>query len=315
MRIAWLLITLSFGSLPGWTQSARPEDTLARMVVTIDHFYAERPSLTRDDVLLHQGEAETRVLNVTPLQGDRAGLELFLLVDNCSNCDPGSKFEELSKFIHSQASSTAVGIAYIQDGRLVVAQAPTLDRDQAVKLLSPPSESKPSNPFRALAELIRGWKQNSIRRAVLIVSNGIDPSSAGLDDPPAEAAIEAAQRAGVIIYAIYHPSADYASADSVKIYEGQAQLAHVACETGGEAYFLDSGPLPSMAPFLADIAGLLTHQYLLEFAPGAGQSRGVLEEVTVESRIHDVELIAARKAWIPEPTANGPRPPSAGQRQ
>jgi hypothetical protein len=73
--------------------------------------------------------------------------------------------------------------------------------------------------------------------------------------------------------------------------------------------------MPSMAPFLADIAGLLTHQYLLEFAPGAGQSRGVLEEVTVESRIHDVELIAARKAWIPEPTANGPRPPSAGQRQ
>ena len=44
----------------------------------------------------------------------------------------------------------------------------------------------------------------------------------------AEAAIEAAQRAGVTVYAIYHPSADYLTSDFSKLYAGQIQLAHVA---------------------------------------------------------------------------------------
>ncbi len=57
-------------------------------------------------------------------------------------------------------------------------------------------------------------------------------------DSTAEAALEAAQRAGVTVYVIYHPSADYLATDSSKIYSGQVQLAHVADETGGEAYFL-----------------------------------------------------------------------------
>ncbi len=67
--------------------------------------------------------------------------------------------------------------------------------------------------------------------------------------------LQAAQRAGVTVYVIYHPSADYLTTDSSKIYSGQVQLAHVADETGGEAYFLGFGPLPSLAPFLADMTG------------------------------------------------------------
>ena len=91
--------------------------------------------------------------------------------------------------------------------------------------------------------------------------------SNSLPTPSAEAALEAAQRAGVTVYAIYHPSADYFASDPSKIYAGQVQLAHVADETGGEAYFLGFGPLPSLAPFLADMADHLANQYLLEFLP------------------------------------------------
>src|ERR1019366_3474981 len=108
---------------------------------------------------------------------------------------------------------------YIQNGHLQLAQNPTADRERAVKALSTPAGSKPSSPFGALTELIRGWPQGpsrgSYRRAVLMISNGINPAATDkLQDPSAEAALEEAQRAGVTVYVIYHPSADYLATDS-----------------------------------------------------------------------------------------------------
>src|SRR5208283_6184630 len=113
------------------------------------------------------------ITKLIPLQGDRGGLELFLLVDNCSNCEPGPKFEELRRFIGSQLPATAVGVAYSQDGQMQVIERPTYDHERAVKALSVPTGGKTSNPFGALADLIKGWPQGSSRRAVLMISNGM----------------------------------------------------------------------------------------------------------------------------------------------
>jgi hypothetical protein len=180
-----------------------------------------------------------------------------------------------------------------------VAQNPTPDHERAVKALSTPEGSKPASPFSALAELIRGWPQGTSRRAVLMVSNGINPAVTDkLQDPSADAALDAAQRAGVTVYVIYHPSADYLSADSSKIYTGQVQLAHVADETGGEAYFLGFGPLPSLAPFLADLADHLSNQYMLEFLANPDEGSGGLQQVTVKTKIADLEVMVPDKVWV-----------------
>ncbi len=237
--------------------------------------------LTKDDLIVQQQHAPLTITNLTPLRGEQAGLELFILVDHCSTCEALSKFEELRKFIASQPSGTSVGIAYIKDGWLEIAQQPTPDRERAIQALSLPAGSKPFSPYNALTDLIKGWKVDSCRHTVLMVSNGMDPAAAdGQQDASAEAAIAAAQQAGVTIYAIYHPSADYTTADYSKIYTGQVLLAHVAVETGGEAYFLGFGPLPSLAPFLADITDHLANQYSLEFlanpADGPGGPRADL---------------------------------------
>jgi hypothetical protein len=97
---------------------------------------------------------------------------------------------------------------------------------------------------------------------------------------------------------IYHPSADYLSADSSKIYTGQVQLAHVADETGGEAYFLGFGPLPSLAPFLADLADHLSNQYMLEFLANPDEGSGGLQQVTVKTKIADLEVMVPDKVWV-----------------
>jgi hypothetical protein len=284
-----------------WAQTATPAGTPVQTMVTIGHHYGhEPPVLTRDDLTVTENYEPLAITNLIPLRGDRAGLELFLLVDNCSSCEPGSKFEELSHFIASQPATTTVGVAYILNGRLQVAENPTTDHARAVKALSTPEGNKPASPFVALADLIRGWPQSASRRVVLMISNGINPEAADkYQDSTAETALEAAQRAGVTVYVIYHPSADYLATDSSKIYSGQVQLAHVADETGGEAYFLGFEPLPSLAPFLADLADHLANRYLLEFLAKPAEGSGALQQVNIKSKITDLEVMVPDKVWVP----------------
>jgi hypothetical protein len=282
-----------------------------QMTLTLGHHYGQAaPLLTRDDLTITQNYQPLSITNVAPLRGDRAGLELFLLVDNCSNCEPGSNFQELSHFIGAQPPTTTVGVAYILNGRLQVAENPTTDHARAVKALSTPEGNKPASPFVALADLIRGWPQTASRRVVLMISNGINPAAADkYQDSSAEAALEAAERAGVTVFVIYHPSADYLTTDSSRLYAGQVQLAHVADETGGEAYYLGFGPLPSLGPFLADLADHLANQYLVEFRAKPAEGSGVLDRITVKSKIADLDVMVPDKVWVPGTKSVSPEAP------
>jgi hypothetical protein len=286
--------------------AALSQSVPAHIIVTAGHYYSHQPPLLEQkNLTIEQGFQPVTITKLVPLTGKLAALELFVLVDDCSSCEAGAKFDELRRFIVAQPETTSVGVAYIHEGRLEIAQAPTKDRERAVKALNAPTGGKPANPFVALTELIRSWDKEGTRsregrRAVLMISNGIDPEIAsGLLDPTADAAIVAAERQEVTIFALYHPSADYNATDAGLIYAGQVQLSHVASESGGEAYLLGFGPLPSLAPFLSDVADHLANQYRLEFLAHPGETAGSLEDVTVRSTLPEIEVMAPAKAWIP----------------
>jgi hypothetical protein len=82
---------------------------------------------------------------------------------------------------------------------------------------------------------------------------------------------------------------------------------HLAVETGGEAYFLGFGPLPSLAPFLADVSDHTGNQYLIEFVPDLALTPGGFQPVTVKSKIPDVELMAPAGVWVPAAWRSGER--------
>ncbi len=285
--------------LCAWAQNPSPGVT-PRMIVTVGHFgiHDTQVPLPTDLILTSKAEA-LPITSLTPVRGDQANLELYLVVDNCSNCEVGTKFEELRSFIQAQPATTTMGVAYIQNGRLKIAQPLTSNRAHVVGALNPPSGSQPANPFNALTELIDSWSQGVARRVVLMISNGIDPQADGPIDPPAEAAIEAAQCAGVVVYAIYHPSANWDVAGYSEVHSGQVQLAHVAYETGGQAYFLGINPLGTLQPYLADIADHLANQYVLEFRIGPNVGSG-LQPVLLRSKVEDFDVEAPGKIWIPE---------------
>jgi hypothetical protein len=310
----WIAVSCS---LFAWSQSQPSAAGPARIapahvIVTAGHYYShEPPVITREDLILtHQFDPLT-ITNLVPLRGERAALELYVLVDDCSSCEAGTKVDELHRFVASQPATTAVGVAYIQAGQLEIAEKPTRDHARAAAALNAPTGGPPANPFVALADLIERWDREptrdpQARRALLMISNGIDPAvGEGLLDPSADAAIQAAERSGVTIFAMYHPSADYATTDSAKIYAGQVQLAHVANESGGEAYLMGFGPLPTLAPFLADVADHLANQYRLEFLANPESACGSFEDVMVKTKLPDIELLVPARTWVPGTGAAG----------
>jgi hypothetical protein len=294
-------------------QTASHPAVVARIVVTNNCYDHDSPTLTAEDVIVTHEYKPVPITALLPLRGARADLQLYVLVDNSSNGELRESFADLRKFLTAQRPATSIGVAYIQDGRLEVAQEPTHDRARAMQALSPPSGSAPSSPFRPLAELIEGWHEDSSRHVVLMISNGVDPGAAsGQKDASVETALQVAQRAGVTVYTIYHPGADYLTIDYMTTYSGQVQLAHLATETGGEAYFQGLGPLPSFAPFLTDIDDHLANQYLLEFVMNP-ETRGTLQDVSVKSKIGDVNLSAPWRVWVPAPPTLQSKAPAKRQ--
>jgi hypothetical protein len=81
-----------------------------------------------------------------------------------------------------------------------------LDHAQAAKALRlhlGNSGASPS-PYFSIVDLIKRWPDAPNRREVLMISDGIDRFSwSGPDDPYVDSAIEAAQRARIIVYSIY----------------------------------------------------------------------------------------------------------------
>jgi hypothetical protein len=81
-----------------WAQATPSAGTPVRIIVTVRHNYGRQaPSLTREDVIVSGQFDPVPVTDLIPLKGDRASLEVFLLIDGCSDCEPGSKFDELRR--------------------------------------------------------------------------------------------------------------------------------------------------------------------------------------------------------------------------
>jgi VWFA-related protein len=107
------------------------------------------------------------------------------------------------------------------------------------------------------------------RRAVLVVSDGVDLSRGFDNSSPSQSAdldraISEAQRRSVAIYAIYAPTAGSGGNTSL-VNNGQGSLARLAQETGGKSFFQGSGAPVSFDPFLRQLSDRLSRQFALTY--------------------------------------------------
>ena len=133
-----------------------------------------------------------------------------------------------------------------------------------------------------------------------MVSDGIDRyyESSDLQDPYLAAAIEDAQRAGVVVFVIYTRAAGHYRHSYWRTFWGQVYLSRVADETGGESYYIGfTGAPVTFVPYLDDLAERLTHQYLLMFSAKPQKNNG-LQPVKVVTEVPNAELVSANRVYV-----------------
>jgi len=159
--------------------------------------------------MVYEGRDRNPVTDWIPLQGDRAGLEFFILIDDESGLNLGTQLESIKQFINAQPSTTKVGVAYMQNGIARVAQNPTNDHAAAANALRLPMGVAGANasPYFSLSDLVKKWPATNDRREVVMISDGIDRyyGTGNLDDPYVQAAAYDAAKAGILVSAIYTP--------------------------------------------------------------------------------------------------------------
>jgi hypothetical protein len=277
-----------------------------RMTVTVSVVGKHSmPDLSRQDIMVKHGKDRLKVTNWIKATGDQGALALAILIDDASDTELGSKLDDIRAFINAQPPTTTMAIGYMSNGTVQIAQEFTSDHALATKALRLPlgSTGAYGSPYWSLIDLMKRWQSNVARRAVLMVTDGIDRSG-GFDGrslgmpPDASSASDVTQRYGVQIYTIFYPGIGRAGRSFYSANTGQNALSQLSDETGAESFFLGLQAPVSFRPYLEQIQKLLDNQYIVEFLAKPGKKAG-LQRVKITTEVPGVELAAADNVWVP----------------
>lgn len=275
------------------------------------------------NLIVTEGRGHARITDVVPLQGSRAGLELFILMDNTREMSYGTQVEDIRRFILAQPATTKIGVAYMDVEGPKITQDLTADHSLAAQAVTTPLSrlANGQSPYTSLSQLIDRWPASNDRREVLMISNGEDSTfgdaTPDRTNPYLDTAIEKAQRAGVVVFAIVTSSEsihlenehaflpqdqrNMASIGPRGVVIGRIYLAQIAEGTGGEFYYYKSSASLSFAPYLSDVTNRLASQYLVNFMAEPRKGPG-LQSIKVRSELPHTEVVAATKVYIPVAT-------------
>lgn len=291
------------------TATAQSEQTSSEgvpthIVVTVEpHKGKTIPAVNQGDVIVHEGHMRDKVTEWIPATGDHATLDLFILIDDTSETELGTQMDDIRKFIDSQAGTTRVGVAYMQNGTAQVVQNLTNDHAAAAKSVRLPLGYFGANasPYFSLSDLVKRWPDDGApRRAVMMISNGVDLYYGQFDylDPYLQNAIDDCLRAHVMVSAIYQPGVGHLGHSYWATYWGQLYMADVADNTGGEAYYVGfTGEPVAFAPYFDQMANRLSHQYLMTFL-AQRPKKADWARIRLTSEIHNVDLVAPKRVWV-----------------
>jgi len=303
------------------------------LVLTLKgHHGADISGLNSGNLIVTEGRDRARITDVAPFNGERGGLELFIMMDNGPELSHGTQVEDIRRFILAQPPTTKIGVAYMDMEGPKIVQDLTADHSLAAQALTTPLArlANGESPYTSLSQLIDKWPPSSDRREVLMISNGEDAtfgsSTPVAENPYLDAAIEKAQRSGIVVFTIatshgalhlenehpFLPQDQKSSGNSQDIGSmanigptgtvvGKYYLAHLAEDTGGEYFYSKSSAALTFAPYLADITDRLASQYLVSFLAKPGKGPG-LQSVKVRSELPHTEVVTARRAYIPAST-------------
>ena len=210
---------------------------------------------------------------------------------------------DIERFVQGLPPTTAVGIAYMQNGNAVFSQPFTTDKAQALKALHLPAGSAGSNasPYFCLSDLAKRWPSanRDNRREVVMITDGVDPYNLRFDpdNPYLQAAINDSVRAGLVVDSIYwHDDGRY-DRGLYQNNSGQSLLSLVSQATGGKSYWQGAGNPVSFSPYLDDLGRRLQNQYELGFVAPA-KSKPEIANLKVKLVMPNTKIDAPQKVVI-----------------
>jgi hypothetical protein len=236
----------------------------------------------------------------------RAGLELFILIDDVADARISLQYDDLRAFINAQPASTVVGVGYMRNGTVQIAQDLTADHGLAAQALRMPLGSVGAyrSPYLSVADLMRRWPVDQNRREVVMITDGIGRIRHHFGwhrgystDPDADTAAAVAQRTGTNIFAIYAPASSLYRHNYWQGISGQTNLTRLADQTGGASFYLGLHSPVSIQPYLSQLQKILDNQYLLSFSLKSGKKPG-LQTVNLSTDLAGVDLAAHDAVWV-----------------
>jgi hypothetical protein len=301
MKSRFLLLALLVCALPVFAQSG--DYVPASTVVTAIPKNGEAAGLQRQNIKVTADRKESQVTAWRPYQGQNAGLEFVVLLDDSARQSIGLQFNDLAKFLQSLPPTALTGVAYMQNGRAVFAQNLTADHALAAKALRQPQgvPGGSASPYFCLSDLAKHWpvQDPKHRREVLMITDGFDPYYPRYDpqDPYLQAAISDAQRAGLIVYSIYYRNAGRFSSTTYATDAGQNLLTQLTEATGGRLYWQGLSNPVSFQPFLDDLGKRLANQYELGFTVPA-RAKAELVDLKVKAGVNNVSISAPQRVLV-----------------
>jgi hypothetical protein len=134
------------------------------------------PDLKREDIIAKQGNERFVVTQWTPATGENGGAALYILIDEASDTSLGGLLDDVRAFIEAQPATTLVGVGYMSNATVRIAQDLTNDHGKAAQALRLPlgNPGAYGSPYLSLADLVKRWPDDTGRRQVLLITDGVD---------------------------------------------------------------------------------------------------------------------------------------------
>ncbi len=260
------------------------------------------PPIEAQDIAVREGHDKRPVTAFVPLRGERAGMQLALLIDDSARSSLNTEIGALKQFINSLPATTEIAVGYMRNGMTQFTQKFTRDHAAAansIRVAFGPGGGDVS-PYDSLSDAIKNWPTpGAERKQVIMISSGIEGLGGGYnsDNPYVGKGISDAQKAGVTVYAIYSPSVGHWGHSYWRSTWGQNFLSQLADETGGESYMIGFGSPVSFQPYLEQIKTRMQNQYLLTFLARPEQKSG-LQPLNVSIVEKDASIAAPDKVFV-----------------
>ena len=305
-RITFLFLAASIFSpmLSAQAQKQASSGTvpITTVVTALGPKYTAPPAISQSDVSVYSSKDKQNVIAWVPAQGDKANLELALVIDDSDRVDFGSQIGDITSFIKSQPKSCGVAVFYASNGTVQAASQFSTDHEAVAKSVRLPfgNVAAYSSIYLSVMDLIKRWPVTGARREILLIADGIDRFRGDPFSPDVDSAIERSQRAGVMIHTLYASGVGRFSRNMFQVNYGQSNLAKMADGTGGEAFFQGLQTPISFAPFLEQLNVVLNNQYWLKFeTPRSKKKNGEMRSIRVRTEQKDVDLSTATRIFVP----------------